>query len=410
MGNSASTPSSSMGDTSGCPVKQSPSGSDSACPVQQGSGKYKNPNQYNVYSEKIDPTNNMPAQAKQSMAPGQSSPLDTNRVKSNIPKGGTDNDTWTYPSPQMFWNSLVRKGKVEGAEERDMETVVAIHNNMNENTWNQLLAWERLHEVKGEGREPKLLRFMGRPHDLSPKARLKMLFGHPAPFDRHDWIVDRGGEEVRYVIDYYHNEAGVNADRTPKHLQDSESLRSILVDVRPALDSPKSFVDRIFRMPYEQYSNRTEYDPPPFLASPNMGSAPPFTKFKDPNINIPKDYPEESAEQPTFDFTYDEMNEILDKIALECREQKDKLSTCSSEEACGAAAVALQRCSGRFICPTVAKEFGDLIDRYDSGQSNSDVKENDLAESYASLVNCIEHFGVKCLNASLAEANDPKNQ
>jgi hypothetical protein len=36
--------------------------------------------------------------------------------------------------------------------------------------------------------EPKLLRFMGKPNDLSPKARLKMLFGHPAPFDRHDWI------------------------------------------------------------------------------------------------------------------------------------------------------------------------------------------------------------------------------
>jgi hypothetical protein len=28
-----------------------------------------------------------------------------------------------------------------------MDTVVAIHNNMNENTWAQLLAWEKLHEV-----------------------------------------------------------------------------------------------------------------------------------------------------------------------------------------------------------------------------------------------------------------------
>jgi hypothetical protein len=32
-------------------------------------------------------------------------------------------------------------------EERDMDTVVAIHNNMNENTWMQLLAWEKLHPV-----------------------------------------------------------------------------------------------------------------------------------------------------------------------------------------------------------------------------------------------------------------------
>lgn len=27
--------------------------------------------------------------------------------------------------------------------------------------------------------------------------------GGPLPFDRHDWYVDRCGEEVRYVIDFY---------------------------------------------------------------------------------------------------------------------------------------------------------------------------------------------------------------
>ena len=52
-------------------------------------------------------------------------------------------------------------------------------------------------QVTEEGKEPKLLHFLGRPHDLSPKARLKILLGHPAPFDRHDWVVDRGGTEVR---------------------------------------------------------------------------------------------------------------------------------------------------------------------------------------------------------------------
>lgn len=29
------------------------------------------------------------------------------------------------------------------------------------------------------------------------------MLGGPAPFDRHDWIVDRCGKEVRYVIDFY---------------------------------------------------------------------------------------------------------------------------------------------------------------------------------------------------------------
>ncbi len=53
------------------------------CPV-----KYKNKDQYNVYSQKIDLTNQMPAVANNSPAPGQAIPLETNRVKSNIPKAG----------------------------------------------------------------------------------------------------------------------------------------------------------------------------------------------------------------------------------------------------------------------------------------------------------------------------------
>jgi hypothetical protein len=37
----------------------------------------------------------------------------------------------------------------------------------------------------------------------SPLARLRSLFGGPLPFDRHDWYVDRCGQEVRYIIDFY---------------------------------------------------------------------------------------------------------------------------------------------------------------------------------------------------------------
>lgn len=45
------------------------------------------------------------------------------------------------------------------------------------------------------------------PHPRSPLARLRMLLGGPEPFDRHDWTVDRCGQEVRYVIDFYYDEA-----------------------------------------------------------------------------------------------------------------------------------------------------------------------------------------------------------
>ena len=121
----------------------------------------------------------------------------------------------------------MRKNKTEGAVEEDISTVVAVHNNMNENTWSQVLLWEALHPPNSPDDQPKLLRFLGRPHDLSPKARLKVLFGHPEPFDRHDWVVDRKGTEIRYIIDYYNDESEVKVDKKPLHMMDTSSMRSI---------------------------------------------------------------------------------------------------------------------------------------------------------------------------------------
>ena len=51
----------------------------------------------------------------------------------------------------------------------------------------------------------------------SPLALIRSMFGGASPFDRHDWIVDRCGTEVRYVIDFYFfddkaGEPGVSRD------------------------------------------------------------------------------------------------------------------------------------------------------------------------------------------------------
>jgi hypothetical protein len=37
----------------------------------------------------------------------------------------------------------------------------------------------------------------------SPLARIRSWFTGEMPFDRHDWVVDRCGQDVRYVIDFY---------------------------------------------------------------------------------------------------------------------------------------------------------------------------------------------------------------
>lgn len=75
----------------------------------------------------LDPTNNMPAEPNQQPFPGQRVPLPTDRQPSSIPKGGTQG-TWLYPSPQMFYNALQRKGKGDDVREQDMEAVVYNHN------------------------------------------------------------------------------------------------------------------------------------------------------------------------------------------------------------------------------------------------------------------------------------------
>lgn len=52
-------------------------------------------------------------------------------------------------------------------------------------------------------------------------ARLMSWVGGPLPFDRHDWFVDRCGEEVRYVIDFYFDDdkAGTSEVRSVEHQQ-----------------------------------------------------------------------------------------------------------------------------------------------------------------------------------------------
>ena len=148
MGNAASTATPNAGTATaqrqpmaaeGCPYHEKSAAAApppaSQCPVQHGKKVY------NVYAQEIDPTNRMPVEPNTLPSPRQAKPLSNERVRSSIPKGGTD-ETWTYPSPQMFYNALSRKGKGDDVDEDDVDIVVAIHNNMNERTWRQILAWE----------------------------------------------------------------------------------------------------------------------------------------------------------------------------------------------------------------------------------------------------------------------------
>lgn len=74
---------------------------------------------------------------------------------------------------------------------------------------------------------PTLDSFTGLSTKMSPKARFNTLLGYTAPFDRHDWVVDRCGTKVEYVIDFY----------TGKDDGKGNKPMSFYLDVRPKLNS-----------------------------------------------------------------------------------------------------------------------------------------------------------------------------
>ncbi|KAM9964981.1 hypothetical protein ACTFIW_004778 [Dictyostelium discoideum] len=177
----------------------------------------------------INPANHM-YRPNQNPHPDQTKPLSTERITSTIPR--TEKDNWQYPSPQMFFNAM--KKKQYEPKEDDMSVVISIHNTVNEKCWKDVLQWEN--DYKDVCPNPKLKKFKGKATDFSPKAKfLNTFLGYKLPFDRHDWIVDRNGKEVRYVIDFY--EGRIN--------KDSGKSIGIYIDVRPAIDDFSSLKDRV---------------------------------------------------------------------------------------------------------------------------------------------------------------------
>lgn len=189
------------------------------CPMRQG-------------QTDINPDNMMPP-PNQRPAPDQPFPLSTDREMSTIPRAGTT-ENWVYPSQQMFWNAMLRKGwrwKEDDLGQEDMHHIIKIHNSNNEQAWQEVLMWEAFHAKKCP--TPKLKKFGGKATEFSPRARIRGWMGYEMPFDRHDWIVDRCGTDVRYIIDYYDG-GKVN----------KENYQFTLLDVRPAYDSFSAFWDR----------------------------------------------------------------------------------------------------------------------------------------------------------------------
>ncbi|KAI1454401.1 cytochrome c/c1 heme-lyase [Annulohypoxylon moriforme] len=220
---------------------------------------------------KLNPLNYMFRELSQAPAPNQTYSLPTSREPSSIPRGDGDGN-WEYPSPQQMYNALLRKGYTD-TDVTAVDSMVSVHNFLNEGAWSEIMDWERRFSgglykgwrmcsrgeqnfpkmVKKYGYEkevqdlsPSLVRFQGRPQDMTPKAAMFQVMGwlYPAafatepPFDRHDWYVSRDvngqRKEIRYVIDYYSGPPEPTGEPV------------FFLDVRPAI-TPTGAAERALR-------------------------------------------------------------------------------------------------------------------------------------------------------------------
>ena len=271
------------GSGGGCPVDHGKKSGSQGCPVKYKGLPFKHQDKQSPFG--LPPSVEQAANHSQSPLPDQKIPLSTRRIASSIPRadelrpeeeGKTaphqpeDSPQWIYPSEQQFYNAMRRKGW-QGVDERTIPAVVRIHNAVNERGWMEVKQWER--ELHGCN-NPRLVRFLGRPNDLSPRAWAHTYILGNRPFDRHDWFVDRGdGQEPRrYVIDFYSDEKETEGNGGPK----------MYLDVRPALDSPEAAADRMKMFVRDAFPGvfslfQSKPGSPPNSAS-DVGSTPPSSE------------------------------------------------------------------------------------------------------------------------------------
>ena len=276
-------------DTSSCPVMSS------SHPLRVPSRSASKPNPPELQSKpsilsNLNPLNYMPSLSNRPEHSEQTINLPLQRETSSIPRGDAESN-WEYPSPQQMYNAMLRKGYTDTPVQH-VESMVAVHNFLNEGAWDEIVEWERIFSKglghgwerckngeEGLARErarqafirqrkeamglqpsasastssvdeykPKLLRFMGRPNEPTPKSQILGMVGRffpetyssERPFDRHDWYIARrtpNGQqrEIRYVIDYYAGGAQESGEPV------------FYLDIRPALDSPTAAAERAIR-------------------------------------------------------------------------------------------------------------------------------------------------------------------
>lgn len=184
--------------------KEASQTTDSACPYTPIDVSASSTDKSTSVLSKLNPLNYMFSDLTQDRAPNQKVKLPTSRDPSSIPKA-SGTETWEYPSPQQMYNALLRKG-YDDTDPTAVESMVQIHNFLNEGAWAEVTEWERRFAgglIKGWGMcrrgeagsmasaskganvdevpQPRLMRFKGRPDEMTPKAAFHQVLGRIYP-------------------------------------------------------------------------------------------------------------------------------------------------------------------------------------------------------------------------------------
>jgi hypothetical protein len=248
------------------------------------------------------------------------------------------------------------------------------------------------------------------------------LMGKPMPFDRHDWYIDRCGKTQRYIIDYYYSEELAPGDEKPE-LHDMDSIKSISLDVRPAIDDFSSFVDRI-KMPmlfFAGFESQVHADVEDMKAKAalqgNQGAFPAV----DPEslANVPEGCPmhkdangaslnakaaapstdtsssashvhsdkcgcanTSSGYVPTQfeDLDSDKLAMFSKEVVTTCKPWFDQVQTCDSPDACNKSSIALNFCMAALVCKAEADHF---------------LQNQQDGDAYEAVTSCLERFELK---------------
>ena len=175
-----------------------------SCPIKAPSDRIEPRPSSTSSLSKLNPLNYMPSNLSQTRAVHQTVELPVERELSSIPRGDADSN-WEYPSPQQMYNAMLRKGYDDTPQDA-VESMVAVHNFLNEGAWAEIVEWERRFarglgygwqacrhgeqgSMTGAGMiadeedvpRPRLLRFQGRPNEMTPKAKILQALGQVYP-------------------------------------------------------------------------------------------------------------------------------------------------------------------------------------------------------------------------------------